>query len=215
MSNYVQYGCGQTAPVGWLNFDASPRLWLERALVTGSILRGLSKSNFPGNIRSGDIVRGLPLPDASVTGLYASHVLEHIERGKVELALTNSLKLLRPGGIFRLIVPDLESLAQRFLTDIASEAPFAADRFMQDCYLGEEVRPSGIGGWARALLGNSQHRWMYDRAQFTRMLADAGFVGIRDCAFGDCEDSRFLEVEHADRFVSDGLTAIAIEARAP
>lgn len=215
MSNYVQYGCGQTAPDDWLNFDASPRLWLERAPLIGPILHGLGKSNFPSNICVGDIVSGLPVPDGSVAGLYSSHVLEHIERSQVELALQNSLKLLRPGGIFRLIVPDLESLAARLLLDIKNRVPFAADRFMRDCYLGEEFRPRGIGGWARAVLGNSQHRWMYDRAQLTRMLDDNGFVGIRDCSFGDCEDLRFLEVEHADRFVSDGLTAIAIEARAP
>src|SRR5262245_22988509 len=26
---YVQYGCGLSAPDDWLNFDASPTLWLQ------------------------------------------------------------------------------------------------------------------------------------------------------------------------------------------
>jgi hypothetical protein len=33
--NYVQYGCGMSCPDLWINFDASPRLWLQQLPIVG------------------------------------------------------------------------------------------------------------------------------------------------------------------------------------
>jgi hypothetical protein len=71
----------------------------------------------------------------------------------------------------------------------------------------------GVGGIARTLFGNSQHRWMYDPAQVRLMLEQAGFAEIRKCQFGDSEDLRFAEVEARDRYGAQGLEALAFEAR--
>jgi len=64
---YVQYGCGSSAPEGWLNFDASLRVPL-----------GIRGKVFPRNVRYGDIVRGLPIKDGTAKAVYASHILEHL-----------------------------------------------------------------------------------------------------------------------------------------
>lgn len=47
-----------------------------------------------------------------------------------------------------------------------------------------------------------------------RSLAQAGFVRIRPCRFGDHDDPRFAEVEEESRFVADGEPELAFEARA-
>ncbi len=178
-------------------------------------MQQFGRQAFSRDVRYGDIVSGLPVVLGSAAGLYCSHVLEHIDRSSVERALSNSLALLRPGGIFRVVIPDLEARARQYLSDLTAAQSYASDRFLQGCYLGEEARPRGIGGWARAILGNSRHRWMYDRSQFRQMLADAGFADIRDCEFGDCADPKFADVEALDRFVDAGIKEIAIEARRP
>jgi hypothetical protein len=61
-SQYVQYGCGLSSPDSWINFDASPNLWLERLPVLGRFYSGtknlegrIVRSRFPENIRYGDI----------------------------------------------------------------------------------------------------------------------------------------------------------------
>ena len=74
---YVQYGCGQSCPDGWINFDASPTLRLQRLPVIGRLFKR-GATVFPDGVRFGDIVQGLPVPDGSVQGIYASHVLEHL-----------------------------------------------------------------------------------------------------------------------------------------
>ncbi|MEY4239824.1 MAG: hypothetical protein RL339_2425 [Pseudomonadota bacterium] len=138
MATYVQFGAGWSAGEGWLNFDASPTLRLERIPLLGGLL-GRLKGNperFPDGVRYGDIVKGLPVPDGSVDGLYASHVLEHLALEDMRLALKRSLALLRPGGVFRLIVPDLASAAQAYCAALGD--PEAAHRFMRATYLGRE-----------------------------------------------------------------------------
>jgi SAM-dependent methyltransferase len=108
---YVQYGAGLCAPSRWVNFDSSPRLWVERFPVIGRFAGRL----FPLNVRFGNIVSGLPIPVGAADGVYASHVLEHLSRADFETAIRNTFQMLKPGGIFRLIVPDLEIRAAMYL----------------------------------------------------------------------------------------------------
>ena len=116
--HYVQYGCGFSVADGWLNFDSSPTLRIERLPFIGGALSSLLVRNskqFPKEVAYGDIVKGLPLPDGSATACYASHVLEHLSREDMRIALRNTAKILRPGGVFRMIVPDLLERAKRYV----------------------------------------------------------------------------------------------------
>src|SRR5207237_4820615 len=87
---YVQYGCGLRAPDRWLNFDASPRLKLERSPGLRTMLRATAGLIFPANVWFGAIVRGLPVADASARGAYCSHVLVHLPRDDVPTALRHT-----------------------------------------------------------------------------------------------------------------------------
>src|SRR5262245_33014690 len=97
---YVQFGCGFCAPPGWVNFDSSPTLRIERLPVIGRLVRRKT-SRFPSNVRYGDIARGLPIADGSCAGLYGSHVLEHLALDEFRSALLNARRYLRRNGIFR------------------------------------------------------------------------------------------------------------------
>jgi hypothetical protein len=76
----------------------------------------------------------------------------------------------------------------------------AAVSFLRDTWLGEEERPRGLKGRLIDALGNARHRWMWDFPGLAHELAQAGFVAIRRCDFGDCEDAKFREVEDPLRF---------------
>jgi hypothetical protein len=210
---YVQYGCGWAAPDGWLNFDASPTLRFERLPVVGRLYTR-NAERFPSNARPGNIVSGLPIASGSVTGLYASHVLEHLSLEDCRDALANSFNLLRPGGIFRLIVPDLRARAERYLAENRAGDAGAAIRFMEGTCLGMRRRGRGFGAVAAAF-GNSQHIWMWDELSMKRELAAAGFASIRSCAFGDCDDRAFDLVEDRGRFRDDDIDEVALECRRP
>jgi SAM-dependent methyltransferase len=215
MGLYVQYGAGFSAGEGWLNFDASPTLRIQLIPGLGRSLARLSGNPmpFPDGVRFGDVVRGLPLEDNSVDGLYASHVLEHLALEDVRIALAESRRVLRPGGVFRLVVPDLRQRARAYVE--AGDEPEAAHRFLRATYLGRERRPRSLPGRVRALLGNSDHLWMFDHPAMVHELERAGFASIRPAAFGDADDPMFAAVEDEARFIDGDFREVAIEARKP
>ena len=196
VSEYVQFGCGFSAPEDWLNFDASPTLRFERLPVIGRLYTRNSR-RFPASVRYGNIIEGLPIADGSCQGMYCSHVLEHLALEEVDAALKNVLRHLRAGGTFRMVLPDLEQLARCY---VSSTDPWAASRFMEDTCFGVRARPRGLGGFVRSWLGNSAHLWMWDERSLGEKLHGHGFREIRRAAFGDAEDKKFNEVEDAGRF---------------
>ena len=210
---YVQFGCGLSAPDEWINFDVSPQLRLEQTPVIGQILKVRGKRIFPSNVIYGDVVKGLPIVNGAAAGIYCSHVLEHLDRNSIVIALRNTRHLLKPGGLFRLVVPDLVWRAKLFLQEHDSEQFEAADRFMRSVHLGQEFETQGILNRLRSSFGNSHHRWMYDYKLLERLLFDAGFESVRRCHLGDSEDPMFKSVEEESRFFDKGNEELAIEAR--
>jgi hypothetical protein len=204
---YVQYGCAFSAPLEWKNFDASPTLRFERLPLVGKLYTK-NAVRFPANVEYGDIIKGLPVPLGSCSGIYASHVLEHLSLHDFRIALKNTYSLLHSGGVFRLVVPDLEVLTRRYLQ---SEEVAAAETFMRETYLGIETRSRGLRGILLPWLGNSSHLWMWDFNALAYELTSAGFVDIRRCEFNDSSDPMFELVEDADRF----LDAVAVESKKP
>ena len=213
---HVQYGCGHSAPNGWLNFDASVTLRVERVPVVGRLVKKNSR-RFPHGVAFGDIVKGLPVSDGSAVGVYASHVLEHLSRASVPIALQNTYRILRPNGVFRLIVPDLEARARRYIADLESAQPDANDRLLRSSYLGVEADSEGLLGLASELFGRNKHLWMWDFPGIAAALAAAGFTSIRRCEMGDSGDPAFAAVEQRERFFDEptGICELAVHCQRP
>jgi SAM-dependent methyltransferase len=195
-SLHVQYGCGFSAPESWRNFDASPTLRFERLPVVG---RWYTKNptRFPENVEYGDIVKGLPIADGTGAAVYCSHVLEHLSLDEFRLALRNTHRMLRHGGVFRLVLPDLETAIERYRNDASSGAALA---FMRETSLGYESRPRGIVDLAKSCLGSAHHFWMWDYKSIRVELENVGFIEIRKARFNDSADPSFGEVEDKGRW---------------
>src|SRR3954466_5103292 len=94
---YVNLGCGNRFHPAWTNIDM---------VSTG-----------PGVIAH-DLSRKLPLDDATCDLVYHSHVLEHIRRSQVPFFLQECRRILNPGGIIRVVVPDLEAICRLYLDSL-------------------------------------------------------------------------------------------------
>lgn len=57
------------------------------------------------------------MADHSASLIYACHVLEHIPRPEVIWTLQEWRRVLRPGGVLRVSVPDFETLAELYLNE--------------------------------------------------------------------------------------------------
>lgn len=211
---YVQYGCGFSAPEDWKNFDASPTLRFERLPIIGRLLTK-NANRFPENVCYGDIVKGLPLGDGTVDGVYASHILEHLALDDFHVALHNTWRLLKAGGVFRLIVPDLQWRAEAYVDASADGDPNASSAFLRSCCLGIETRPHGLWKMLISAFGHSKHMWMWDEPAISEALQAAGFRNIRRFAIGDSADPMFAKVEERSRFFDGAHLELAMEAIKP
>jgi len=207
MGLYVQYGCGFDAPEEWLNFDVSPTLRFERIPILG-MLYTKNKQRFPKNVRYGNIVKGLPvIQSGTCDGIYCSHVLEHLSFEDFITALKNTFKYLKPGGIFRCVIPDLKGYVEIYLERIKHKDSTASIQFMRETRLGTEKRVYGIWNLFK-FLGSHEHLWMWDALSLQDYLRRTGFSQIRPCLFNDSSDPMFNMVESEKRF----RNAIAFEA---
>jgi predicted SAM-dependent methyltransferase len=200
MKRYVQYGCGFSAPTNWVNYDASPTLRFERLPLLGKFYTR-NTQRFPDNVKYGDIVTGLPEQSDSCDGIYCSHILEHLAYNDFLKALRNTYQVLKPGGIFRAVVPDLKTVATNYLKSF-DEQETPANEFMRSTMLGIEDKGKGIASLLKGLYGNSKHLWMWDYKSLQAELKTAGFKEIRPAVYGDSSDVYFASVEEENRFYS-------------
>lgn len=207
MKKYVQYGCGHSAPKEWVNFDVSPTLRIQKTPIIGLLVKKKLNTTFPSNVLYGDIIKGLPIEDNTCDGLYCSHTLEHLALDEFRIALKNSYRILKKGGVFRCIVPDLEHIAREYITSLEKGDDLASVKFVSETLLGSESRPKGIKNFISSFYGNSKHLWMWDSNSMTAELKNAGFSKIRNCVFNDSSDPMFALVENKSRFVN----SVAIE----
>ena len=217
----VHYGCGDHVGPSWLNFDVSPMLRIER-LPGGKLLKRLAGGGrpFPREVRSGNIIKGLLVDEGTASAAYASHVLEHLTLEDARVAIANTYRMLAPGGVFRLIVPDLEWRAELYLTNLRKGDANAASEFLRQCILGQENRYRGLRQRIRKTFSGSTHLWMWDFTAMKAELERVGFTQVRRCVPGDAADPTFGEVENPRRFVGSinvgtFMPELAVEAVKP
>ena len=176
----VNVGCGRTPTKGWKNFDNSYSVrlgkipFLPELLVKSGILLPEQYDYLQftrvHDIVYGDILKGLPLADSSAKVLYSSHVLEHLDRQEVELYLREARRILCPGGILRLVVPDLTMIINKYNEN------HDADAFITEIYL-SQLRPRTFTQRLRAtVVGSRIHQWAYDGASLSQLLLKNGFI---------------------------------------
>ena len=93
MIKCLNLGCGPRFHPDWVNLDLSPA---------------------SPAIQHWDLRKDLPFPDASFDVVYHSHVLEHFSPPNGLRFLERCRRVLRPGGLLRVVVPDLETIVERY-----------------------------------------------------------------------------------------------------
>lgn len=70
-------------------------------------------SNSPA-VQCANLCGRLPLEDVAAELVYSSHFLEHIPRDQVASFLQECWRILKPGGVLRLVLPDMENLCRAY-----------------------------------------------------------------------------------------------------
>jgi predicted SAM-dependent methyltransferase len=99
MSKYLNLGCGSRFHPDWVNVDFI--------------------STSPGII-SCNLRAGIPFKDRTFDVVYHSHLLEHFTRDEANNFIQDCKRVLKPGGIIRIVVPDLEMIVRTYLMTLES-----------------------------------------------------------------------------------------------
>ena len=181
----VNLGCGPFAPPGWLNVDGSWNAWfthhkyLRRALeLVGVINASNQGADWQVSPLVHDLSKPLPFADNSVSAIYASHVLEHLYRNRAMALLSECKRVLKPGGILRLVVPDLHAMVVEYLNSKNNgSSKSAADNLNEKLAFRPPAPRAGIGFVRFYHLWKDfhSHKWMYDSESLSICLESAGF----------------------------------------
>ncbi|QHT70544.1 methyltransferase domain-containing protein [Rhodocytophaga rosea] len=72
------------------------------------------------SVLSHDLTQGIPFDNDTFDVVYHSHVLEHFSKTGAAAFLKECFRVLKPNGIIRIAVPDLESIARIYLQQLES-----------------------------------------------------------------------------------------------
>ena len=205
---YLNIACGTITNQQWNNLDFSPYARLRKHQFVAFLLNKagiLSQTRYDTligidkDIISWDVVKyGLPFKDATFDAIYHCHFIEHIDRTAVSLFLNECTRVLKPGGVVRVVFPDLEYSIRRYIAALDSfnsgddKASARHEEAVHDMlYQLVEDNPehnkaeSGFVKFIERLLrGNAKamgwsHRWMYDKISMKRLLETNGFASVK------------------------------------
>lgn len=155
----LNLGCGSRYHPDWINIDISPQ--------------------GPGVIKH-DLSRGIPFSDSSCDVVYHAAVLEHMDRLEAAVFMNECYRVLKPGGIVRVGVPDLEKICRLYLSKLEavlngnSEAIYDYDWIMLELY-DQSVREMSGGSMLDFLRQNPlpNESFIYERiGEEGRILVD-------------------------------------------
>jgi predicted SAM-dependent methyltransferase len=150
---WVHLGSGKRRKAGWVNID-----------LAGQPVDLMWDLRYP-----------LPMPEGAADVIFHEHLLEHLPLETGLFVTRECYRVLKPGGVLRIGVPD----AERYLRSYISES----DEFLDSNRPNRPTRLLAL----QEVFYEYGHRTMYDYQTLNLLFRSAGFVIIRRASFGKSE----------------------------
>ena len=159
---------------GWHNTDITPHIFVSRIPLAAPLLHLLGKMTDErmNEHRSGvfrkvhflNVAKRFPFKDASVEAVFSSHIIEHLSPSVAEHMLRESLRVLEPGGVCRVVAPSLD-LA------VASYKEESPEAMLEMVFEHDHKSPK------------NRHQWMYTGPSLVRLMKKVGFAEATEMNF--------------------------------
>ncbi len=207
----VNLGCGPIQPAGWINIDNSNRAylasklhWLDSLMVT---FRLIPPTAFSKLTKYHDLSKGLPYSSNSIAYIYAGELWEHLELTNASHLTKECYRVLTPGGVLRVCVPDGPTFWGKYLQLYQEEmSKPRSDRTAK--MLIEHTQMFFNDICTRKLyLGSMghKHKWNFDEVQLIEMFEASGFSCVERMQFQKSRIPDVHRVERSDFLIVEGI----------
>jgi predicted SAM-dependent methyltransferase len=120
-----------------------------------------------------DLRRGLPFPDERISKIYSSHLFEHLTYHDGQILLDECKRVLIPGGVFSICVPN----ARLFIEAYLNRSTLKEEQYFTytDAY-NSTTRIDYVNYIAYM---DGHHKYMFDAENLIFILKDKGFRNVR------------------------------------
>jgi ubiquinone/menaquinone biosynthesis C-methylase UbiE len=160
----------------------------------------------------------LPFQSDTISAIYGSHVLEHLYQTDAQRLLLECKRVLKPGGVIRMVVPDLHAMAVDYLqakngNSTFEEKAFAADKLNERLGYRNPAPPRGnvVYKFYTTWKEFHSHKWMYDAESLKRSLSNAGFGEVMEKKFLQSDIAGIEQVESEGRVLNGA--GVCVEAK--
>jgi predicted SAM-dependent methyltransferase len=191
----LNLGCGSVRPINWVNTDSSINAHLQRIPLIGkklaSIINNISYSN--NNIVYMNLNNKWKYKDNTVDIVYASHLFEHLSVKASILFLSEAYRCLKPGGIIRIVVPDLYQICKKYtieyeLNDSMDKNIDTTTFIMWAINMHREGQYKKLNLFKKLVLEIQgyphQHKYMYDKNSLILKLKNNNFHSFKNLSYG-------------------------------
>jgi len=187
----LNLGCGSVRPVGWINADSSINAHLQRVPWVGkSLAKLINKVSYDSNnVVYMNLNKPWRYKTKSVNVVYASHLFEHLSLRSAALFLEESYRCLKPGGVIRLVVPDLYMICKRYIDEYENSNHSDPTKFiLWAINMHREGQYGNVNGVKKLFLEwqdyPHQHKFMYDDKSLMNKIEQYGFKDLKSMSYG-------------------------------
>jgi predicted SAM-dependent methyltransferase len=219
----LNLGCGPgPQPDGWIHLDGSWNAWFGKAPRVRRMLGALglvpmaAQHDWRPDVVVANLRRELPFPPSTFDCVYASHVLEHLYEDEVVALLRDCVRVLRPRGVLRLVVPDVKAIVREYVDRKSGRGQsgdtLPADWLNERLHFQQRSRPRGfaVHRFYAALTQLHFHKWMYDAETLTNRMVRAGLSDTQERGLWDSRILGIEAIENPER-LEDGA-GVCLEA---
>ena len=207
----LNLGCGPVQPRGWINIDGSHRArfakklwWLDQPLTRLGVL---PPTEFGRQVTVCNLFKPLPFASNTVACIYAGELWEHFEYPDAVSLTAECFRVLVPGGVLRVCVPDGPAFWRKYLTlhdammarpkETRSAKPLRdhVALYFREIYTRKRILGS---------MGHT-HKWQFDEVQLVELFEDRGFSPVARMQFHKSRIDDVSLVERSDFLIVEGV----------